>query len=566
MDDAAVEAVDPLDLPDRLGLSEEDKGGPLGNVAMAFHYMTGEKKKGSTPGYFGPVVERSNGTKFPPPIKDLPAETGALWEAVGTQATKPLVRARLNDLCFEGRWGIRGKVARHAIEAYLLIGEEGFSASREVSDGRQELGAAGALIRALDLARKIRDDSLAQRAITSLVNAATKCMENDHPAPGVAHRLLHALSDDRATVPELANLLSQARLIFQGDIWHTEDIISLQLRQARGDPEAMARLQRENVEGWIAEADKSNGIARLAHLESAAQKAHAYGLTDLAAKVTRKLQATNPDELGLVRRKFSIEIPTEEIERYLAFFTDAPSWQNAFERLICLDPPTGNIASNHELVDQIRTEAPLYHLLTPMRIGGDGLPRFTASSDEERDEWRLAEQERLSLDLRGPLVTEALRRIWSKWGPVTEDDLVTFLSQGGHVPQGMSRSLARAFLRHFAGDFEGSAYTLMPKVEGLVRRIVVQCNMPVYATQRRKKPGQYLGLGALLPVLANLGIDESWFRFLHTFFASVAGFNERNELLHGFIDDVGEVVSALIILAVIYLSVGLRLTDSGGSQ
>jgi hypothetical protein len=168
--------------------------------------------------------------------------------------------------------------------------------------------------------------------------------------------------------------------------------------------------------------------------------------------------------------------------------------------------------------------------------------------------------------VRGPLTTEALRRIWSKWRPITEDEFVAFLDQGGHVPHGMLRSLARAFLRHFTGDFEGTAYTLMPKVEGLVRCIVVQCNMPVYVSQRRNKPGQYLGLGALLPVLASLGIDESWFRFLHTFFASVAGFNERNELLHGFIDDAGQVVSSLIILAVIYLSAGLRPTDSAGTQ
>jgi hypothetical protein len=382
----------------------------------------------------------------------------------------------------------------------------------------------------------------------------------------VAYRLLHALSDDRATVPELDGLLLQARVIFQGDVWHTEHIISLQLRQARGNSQAIAHLQRENVEGWIAEAEKSSGLVRMAHLESAAQKAHDYGLTDLAAEVTRKLQATNPDELGLIRREFRIEIPDEEIERYLACFTDAPSWQNALERLVCIDPPTGNVASNRELVDQMSTEAPLHHLLTPKRIGGDGLPRFTASTDEQRDEWRLAEQGRLSLDVRGPLVTEALRRIWSKWGPITEDELIAFLGQGGHVPQGMLRSLARSFPRHFTGDFEGAAYILMPKVEGLVRCIVVQCNMPVYVTQRRTKPGQYLGLGALLPVLASLGIDESWFRFLHTFFASVAGFNERNELLHGFIDDVGEVVSSLIILAVIYLSVGLRLTDSESIQ
>ena len=36
LDAAAVDALDSLDLPDRLSLNEEEKGGPLGSVAMAF--------------------------------------------------------------------------------------------------------------------------------------------------------------------------------------------------------------------------------------------------------------------------------------------------------------------------------------------------------------------------------------------------------------------------------------------------------------------------------------------------------------------------------------------------
>ena len=565
LDAAAVEAVDTLDLPERLGLSEEEKSGLLGQVTMAFHYMTGERQKDSRSGYFRPVMTWSDQTQFPPLLKDLPAETGALWEAVGAQASTPLVRARLNDLCFEGHWGIRGNVARRAIDAYLEIGDKGFDGSRNLTDGRRALGEAAALMRALELARKLGDDILAQRAVRALVNAATKTVRREHPVPGVAYRLLHVLSDDRAAVPELDDLLSQARLIFQGDVWHTEYIIALQLRRARTDAEATARLQREDVEGWIAEAEGSDGIARMAHLESAAKKARDYGLADLAHAVTRKLQAIDPDELGLVRREFRVEISVEEIKRYCAYFTDAPSWQLALERLIRIDPPSGNVTSNRDRVDQMSKEAPLHHLLTPKRLGGDGLPRFTASSEEQRTEWRLAEQERLSLDIQAPLMAEVLRRVWSKWGPITEDELSGFLGQGGHVPPNILHSLARAFIRHFTGDVEGSAYTLMPKVEALVRCIVVQCQMPVYNIQRQKRPGQYPGLGALLPVLASLGIDESWFRFLHTFFASVAGANERNELLHGFIDDVGEITSALIILAVIYLTVGLRVIDPAGA-
>ena len=102
----------------------------------------------------------------------------------------------------------------------------------------------------------------------------------------------------------------------------------------------------------------------------------------------------------------------------------------------------------------------------------------------------------------------------------------------------------------------------MPKVEALVRALVLTCGLPIYRIQREKTPGQYPGLGALLPEVRKLGMDESWYRFMHTFLASVAGANERNELLHGFIDEVNEPISALVLLANLYLAVGVQPAET----
>jgi hypothetical protein len=288
-----------------------------------------------------------------------------------------------------------------------------------------------------------------------------------------------------------------------------------------------------------------------------------YGLTDLADEVTTKLQSIRPRELGLTHTGFQVDIPAEVMEQYFAYFMDAPSWQDALGMLAVNDPPSGNVTSNRQQVEEMREEAPLHHLLPTMRLGGDGLPRFTASSEGQRDEWRLAEREMLLINLQAGHVAEVLRRIWSKWGPISEDDLTKFLGQRTHVPASLAAPMAGAFLRHFTGDVEAAAYTGMPKVEALVRAIVLACGLPVYRIQRERMPGQYPGLGAMLSELRKIGMDESWFRFLHTFFTSVAGANERNELLHGFINEVNEPTSALVMLAILYLAVGLQLTERG---
>ena len=85
-----------------------------------------------------------------------------------------------------------------------------------------------------------------------------------------------------------------------------------------------------------------------------------------------------------------------------------------------------------------------------------GATAFTPVSEEQRDEWRLAEVEMLLISMQAGIVAEIMRRIWAKWGPISEADLTEFLDQGRHVPVHLAASIARAFVRHFNGDAEAS--------------------------------------------------------------------------------------------------------------
>jgi len=101
-------------------------------------------------------------------------------------------------------------------------------------------------------------------------------------------------------------------------------------------------------------------------------------------------------------------------------------------------------------------------------------------------------------------------------------------------------------LRFFNGNPEGAAYATAAHIEALARVIVLAIPLPVYRVQRQNNPGQYLGLGTLLPTLLASGMDEAWTRFLQGFLASPMGFNFRNELLHGFVMDPSETMAALL--------------------
>ena len=552
IDGAAGRAADVHEVSARLKLTEDEKAGALGAAAMAFDYPLGIHD-----GEFRAMFVMTNGSRYPPDLKDIPPQIWNVWLAVGQQVSEPLARARLNDLCFTGGWGNRGLAARSAAESYLQVAAAPADSDGSAAGPGRAINRVACLQRALTLARKIRDKGLADRAIRDIVAAARESLDDRDAPPGVVLGLLRILADDRTPPPELDQFLAEARDRYRDHAWHSAAVIGFQMKRAGADPDARSALQQQAVQIWIDEADRAAGLIRMRHLETAIKLARDYGLTALVAEATASMQAISRDDLGLVPQTFQFSLPNNVMEEYFSAFTNTPSWEASLALLIASGSPSGDASVNREQAEQLAGEAPLYATLAKTRVGGDGLPRFTASFEEERFDWLLAECESLRLSVQGGVIAEVLRRLWSKWGPISEGDLAAYLGQQAHIPGQLSAILARGFIRHFTGDFEGAAYTITPKIEALVRSLALACGLPLYRTQRAKTPGQYPGLGALLPELRKAGLDESWYRFLYTFLASVAGANTRNELLHGFVDEITEPTSALILTAALYLAVAI---------
>ncbi|MBA3401328.1 MAG: DUF4209 domain-containing protein [Actinobacteria bacterium] len=177
--------------------------------------------------------------------------------------------------------------------------------------------------------------------------------------------------------------------------------------------------------------------------------------------------------------------------------------------------------------------APILAIVPHVEVGGDGLPRFTASTEPEKREHRLVRYEMQRAQLTAVFLPEVFERVWAKWGPLSVEELATFFGSGDHVAADLAEAVGRDFLRFFNGDFEGASYSTAPHIEALVRAIVLAIPLPVYRLQRQQVPGQYPGPRALLQELQANGLDESWARFLRGFLAEPKGLNFRNELLHG---------------------------------
>lgn len=556
VDAAAAQGHTPFDVLTALRLTDDELAGPLGRVRMAFEYSEGFGG-GAGSRYFGHMLDG-----YPPPMREVAVQDRTLWLAVADRVASPLARARLNDLCFETRTGHVGDRALAAATAYLEMSATDPYVLDDAARPGALMGRVVWLSRALTLAGLRRDDELGRSVVDAILAATRESLARPAPEPGVTLGLIEALVEDEPEIVEVDQLLDQARKIYVDDGFKTSDTIDLQMRRAGLDDERRAVLQRELVLSWIAQAERSEPILRMVHLETAVRLARDYGIGDLVEQITADLQAIRIDDLGLVKQSFEISIPADDVEKYLAWFTDASTWQEALLRLIA-SPPSGQVESNREYVAK---HGALLSLFPHTKLGGDGLPRFTVTSEQDRKEQLLVECEMTNARTQALFLQKALQRIWEKWGPIPDDELRVFLGQHDHVRSSLAAALARAFFRYFNGDTEGASYSATPRVEALVREIVLRLGLPIYRTQRATTPGQYPGLGALLPALQQRGLDESWVRFLNGFLARPMGENVRNELLHGFADDPPESIAVLVLVATLFLAVGISLGAPKGPQ
>lgn len=507
-------------------------------LAEAFRFHARDDDNGGE--RFGPMLTFEGGATVPAPLSEISDETCASWATVVGVATHPRVRARLHDLLFERRWGDVGSHGAGAIRAYIEDAELIHPPS---------LRSADALRRAYDLARRMRRDDLVARVTAELVRVAGSSIDDPDPKPGVALRLIDVLVDGRSPDLAIDELLERARRRYP-DAWNVESTISLQRQRARNAADRKA-FDRELIERWLEEAGNVDPLVAVMHREKAAKLARERGLPDLVERAVLAMQSADPPELARIQVEVPSSLTPEQIEQYIDSMV-GDTWWDSVMRVLAHGPPTGDVDHNRKLAADLAEEHPLQTLFPTVRMGGDGLPRYSPRSDEDRLDDQLTDLETMGLQWQGPILAEALRRAGERQAPST-DDVVGSLHMVG-CEGATAAAIGRVVHRFNDGDYEAAAYTGIPLVERQCRELLLAIDAPLYRVQRERTPGTYPGLGALLPLLAERGLDESWYRFLRTLLSAPNGWNFRNEALHGFVEDVGASGAGLVLIAVLYLA------------
>jgi Domain of unknown function (DUF4209) len=180
---------------------------------------------------------------------------------------------------------------------------------------------------------------------------------------------------------------------------------------------------------------------------------------------------------------------------------------------------------------------------------------YEAITDEDRFEFDLIRVESQHMASYARPLVAALHEIPNRFGPLPTNDVAAFLDQWPGLRRSALISVVSALQRFWTGDAQGSCYVLLPRIERLVRELILSVDHGMYLLQRVHSPGHFPGLGGMLSLLpGRFDISESRVRFLRALLTEPAGFNLRNHLAHGTHDYSDPGVAALLIHAALHIA------------
>ncbi|VVJ21487.1 Uncharacterised protein [Amycolatopsis camponoti] len=315
----------------------------------------------------------------------------------------------------------------------------------------------------------MKRDDLADDVVKQIIANVRECLDGTERKPGVSLRLIRRLVEEKNPPTRVDDLLTAARERCVGDPSIEVDTAMLQRRRAKGDKDALQRIDREIVGIWSHAAERTSGLEKLDNLTKAVDYARDRGQTDLLAAATTALQAIGIDDLDMQSFRVPIEIPDEEFIRWINHFTQEDDWRACIMRFSFGEqgtPPTGLVEENRA---EMAKDTSIYSIVRNSKIGGDGLPRWEPQDDVDHDMQRLSDLEVLRMQVYAPLFAKALHEIGVVHRPIREEVEEFFAEQ---------TSLRRTYLGYWQTPWPGTGAETTKPVPTSSRRRSRRCSAP----------------------------------------------------------------------------------------
>lgn len=540
------------DLADRVRALDLDESAHPEVLALraALEYMDPKSGRDSRDfdEVFAPMIERVDGTTWPPQLSTVPADWVHEWErAAEVFDDCDVLAARLHDLLWCRRVGGRPDLhARAAAKRYVGLhnAEAIFSTTR-----------GDWLARALGIAVEIKDAALRDDAVEAIVGSARKALESEEWIPGVSVRMIETLSalPSSQRPSQLDQLIDDAMQRYAGDPFVLDGILRIRLQLAGGDPISRQQVARQLVSNWTAAAKAAGpGLIEVNHLERALEVARTEGLSTEADALRAELQRPRSDEeLGMEETGTEVSIRREEFDKYLDWFLQDGDVATSLERFASHDVlPRVEKARDEALA--VMQGAPLQHLITQTITNPEGLPVRHLVTHDQKVTGVIAQSQAMALSLWGIFAVDILRRLHSEKGLQAADVAGCFA--GSVFTSQDAEAVGRAYIHHASGRHEEAVLLTIPRIEAMLRRAARSIGINIFAepTLDGKHAGVYRGMGELLRRLKGRA-PENHRRYFEALLTDHLALNLRNRYMHGLIEESSATDSALVLHAALVL-------------
>ena len=510
-----------------------------------------------------PNTRGPDGTTDPVDTDDLHPDVLHSWLDLAGVVTGPAAQAQLGHLLFQAGAPEARTHAQNAIDGCLALAAGDARHTDKVQAART----------AVRLARAVNDKPRYETALTQLRTVAENAITGDRPSVGAARDAFRTLISEDATGTDA--LIEKACSAWP-DSEQTDMFLHLLLKVAT-DPADRESIWTRRVENFIDIAEHSDrNIVRAMRLRQALEVAEQSGTRELRQRAAVLLQGVRHLDLGMMHITASRHQFEEQFEEVVAQLLqdrgageltpiddedassdnengqkgdERPTWYRRLVNFANIEPPTGDPTSNRELIAMQQRLSPLAQIFPKQLQTPEGLPLYAAGDGDEKFDLDLVEWECELLTTWTPFCAEALQRVIASGMPTTEQ-LVASLTSDPVSPPQIAVQLAASFQRFWSGDGEAAVFITLPLIEALIRNAVIDADHGIYRLQKNQQPGQYVGLGVLLPLYYDsYNIDEREQRFLTAIFNHPAGWNLRNLAMHGYLPNISGQVAALVLYA-----------------
>ena len=516
-----------------------------------------QEEKREQYGFFAPMFEFPDGV-YPKPVAATIEEEYDKWKVLVEVVTEPHSKARYADLLVArlptGRE--RYDYAKIAITAYREFAN---------SDWPHDLDRKDALVRAYELARTFKDNSVVDAISTEMLALARLSIESDEAKPGVSMPLLELLAETQPTdTTEIIQLNDAAIKKYADNAFAIDSAHHVQ--ELLTPASKRSDLYTQQAQYFYDEAMQlPDGFQKLYQLHKVEAFAETHGLKDFVAAAISAVEAIPFDSLGMKEQSYSFEIPTEESKAFAVSVAGKDDLQTALIRLgtrKLMEP----YRANKELAEKQAADHPMLMLFNSFNMGEANSIINSPESQEEKLDSSIVDNERLQIMYSSVFVMHALDKIIEQYSP--DQNAWSAAFESDLIDTNEAKAIARGIMHYTNSDADSAVKCLSPIAERLIRQAARSVGIPTtkLPNAKRHQPGGVKGLGEILGTMKGFVTDEDLRRYWRNSLVDVEGHNIRNRSGHGLTLDFDKTDAAIIIHTLCTILILTAQKKDGGKQ